>query len=124
MTTTDIRKQRFYYFTLDLNYPDVLICEFVKQLATPNLREAIIVKASYPNPLGAEHFLLIPRWEGTSFFAADSQEITGAYVFNGSSYLQRDEIDLANLGVEPIDIGALTPSVEIVRKWNPDYVDE
>ena len=116
----DIRETEFYYFTLDLDYNDVIPCTFVKQLGVLNAasgREVIIVKFTEAHPLKTQYLILVPRDTEESFFNVREQDIVGAYVFDGTPYLDKEEVDINELEGKYIDIGALTPSLETAKQW-------
>ncbi|MEJ2452141.1 MAG: hypothetical protein P8047_16010 [Gammaproteobacteria bacterium] len=116
----DIRETDFYYFTLDLDYKDVMPCKYVKQIETVNGvtgREALIVKFTEPHPLKTKYLLIFPRWKNESFFNVAGTEIAGAYVFDGTPYIDKDVVDEKELMGKYIDIGALTPSLTTAIKW-------
>ena len=116
----DIRDTDFYYFTLDLDYKHVIPCKFVKQLKALNAakgREVVIVRFLEPHPLGTEYLIIVPRGHGESFFNVGLSGIAGAYVFDGTPYVDKEEVDINELEGKYIDIGALTPSLETAKKW-------
>lgn len=122
----DIRKEKFWFFSTEGFSTDLPVqCRFIRTLQTKNNREAILVDckgkiASY----GTKYLVLVPKHEGVSFFHIVTEEdAVFAYVLNGSSYVDRNAIDLSAEAKLVIDWGGITGSRERAGEWQVSIRD-
>jgi hypothetical protein len=97
------------------------LARFVRQLSVTGgdlKREVAVIEIERPDDVyPPRHLVILPRHMGASFFDGSLNSPIFVNVFAYEAFANSDSINLADGGLEVIDLGGVTQAEDEARKW-------